>query len=71
MTHSPTSTLTSLQLTALLRPTSNNSGGLVLRVKGAAASSVLCHNLAGVALDEGEVGGVLKNKHIKQIYEHR
>lgn len=51
-----------LQLMVILRPTSNNSGGLVLWVKGAAAASVLRHNLAGVALDEGEVVSFLRDK---------
>lgn len=55
-----------LQLMVILGLTSNNSGGLVFWVKGAAAASVFRHNLAGVALDEGEVVRFLRNTH--QMY---
>lgn len=47
----------------ILRPTSNYSGGLVFWVEGAAAASVLRHDLAAVALDEGEVVRFLRDTH--------
>lgn len=50
-----------LQLMVIRRPTSNNSGGLVLWVEGAAAASVFRHNLAGGALHEGEVVRFLRD----------
>lgn len=43
-----------------MRPTSHDGGGLVFRVERAATSSILCHNLASIALDKGEVGRVLE-----------
>lgn len=57
----------SRQVAAAVRPTSHDGGGLVFRVKWAAAPSILCNNLAGVAPNEGEVCGVLQETHTHRM----